>query len=191
MLSVSTAFQVGLITAAIIIPMAHVSALPPFSLVPRPPIPKLRHVDLVAVDESVKRAAMASGAKLQIFRPPEITAPTRIPDNVAQFVDYGDPLPPGLTTGGDSFGVPGLSPTVDLHQRAAAPPPQQPKQQVQTTQPTVPVRVRAGGQVRPPKLLREVHPAYPPLARQARIQGVVKINAIVSRAGSVQSLQIV
>ncbi len=32
-------------------------------------------------------------------------------------------------------------------------------------------------------------PAYPPLAKQARIQGVVRLNAIIGKDGTVQDLQ--
>jgi periplasmic protein TonB len=35
------------------------------------------------------------------------------------------------------------------------------------------------------------HAQYPPLAKQARIQGVVRLNAIIGRDGSIQNLQVV
>ncbi len=191
LLSVSTALQLGLIAAAVIIPMAHVSALPPVKLVPRPPTPKLDHVKLVPMDESLKRAAMAAGARVQVYQPRPFTAPTSVPDKpAARIFDDVGAMPPGFIPSGDSTGVPGLSPTFDPQQRTAAAPPQTPKPPTPTAKPTEPTRVRVGGIVRQPKLIREVRPIYPPLARQARIQGVVKINAIVSRDGSVQSLQV-
>jgi protein TonB len=34
-------------------------------------------------------------------------------------------------------------------------------------------------------------PSYPPLARQARIQGVVKFNAVIGRDGTIQNLTLV
>jgi len=192
LLSISTALQLVLIAAAIIIPMAHVSALPPVKLVPRPPMPKLDHVKLIPIDESIRRAAIASGAQVRPLLRREIVAPTRVPDKpAARIFDDVGAMPAGFIPGGDSSGVPGLSPTLDLNQRVAGPPPQAPKPPTQTVKPTVPTRVRPGGVIRQPKLIREVRPAYPPLARQARIQGVVKITAIVSRDGSVQSLQVV
>ncbi len=39
-------------------------------------------------------------------------------------------------------------------------------------------------------LLRRVQPGYPPLARQARIQGTVKLQAEISRDGSIQNLRL-
>lgn len=191
LLSVSTALQLGLIAAAVIIPMAHVSALPPVKLVPRPPMPRLDRIKLVPMDESLKRVAMAAGARVQVFQRREITAPTTVPNKpAARIVDDVGPMPAGFIPGGDPTGVPGLSPTFDPHQRTAAPPPQAPKPPAQTAKATETTRVRVGGNVRQPKLIHEVRPVYPPLARQARIQGVVKINAIVSRDGAVQSLQV-
>jgi protein TonB len=48
-----------------------------------------------------------------------------------------------------------------------------------------------GGNVQAANLIRQVRPNYPPLAKQARIQGVVRFNAIISRDGTIQNLQMV
>jgi periplasmic protein TonB len=40
-------------------------------------------------------------------------------------------------------------------------------------------------------LVQRVEPAYPPLARAARIQGPVILDAVISKAGSIEHLQIV
>lgn len=40
-------------------------------------------------------------------------------------------------------------------------------------------------------LIRKVSPIYPPLARQARIQGTVILKIVISKSGNVQSLQLV
>jgi protein TonB len=50
--------------------------------------------------------------------------------------------------------------------------------------------MRPGGVVSPPRLLHEVRPVYPALARQARIEGTVRIEAIIARDGSVQSAKL-
>jgi protein TonB len=39
-------------------------------------------------------------------------------------------------------------------------------------------------------LIRRVEPVYPPLARSARIQGPVVLAAIISKAGSIERLQV-
>jgi protein TonB len=36
-----------------------------------------------------------------------------------------------------------------------------------------------------------VNPIYPPLARQARVQGVVVLEAIITREGTIHSLRVV
>ena len=41
------------------------------------------------------------------------------------------------------------------------------------------------------RLIRKVNPVYPPLARQARIQGIVILKIVISKSGNVQSLQLV
>ncbi len=40
-------------------------------------------------------------------------------------------------------------------------------------------------------LIYRVQPVYPPLARQARIQGTVELRAIVSKAGMIENLAVV
>jgi protein TonB len=41
------------------------------------------------------------------------------------------------------------------------------------------------------QLLRRVVPAYPPLAKQARIQGTVQFTAVIATNGSIESLELV
>ena len=40
-------------------------------------------------------------------------------------------------------------------------------------------------------LIHQVNPIYPPLARQARVQGVVVMEATISKDGSIESLRII
>jgi protein TonB len=40
-------------------------------------------------------------------------------------------------------------------------------------------------------LIKKVNPLYPPLARQARIQGTVIIKIVINKLGNVQSLELV
>jgi TonB family protein len=47
------------------------------------------------------------------------------------------------------------------------------------------------GNVQASKLIRQPVPVYPPLARQARIQGVVRFNAIINKDGTIQYLKLV
>ena len=49
-------------------------------------------------------------------------------------------------------------------------------------------RIRVGSNVQKAKLLQQPAPVYPPLALQARISGVVRLNAILGADGTVQKL---
>ena len=40
-------------------------------------------------------------------------------------------------------------------------------------------------------LIHQVNPIYPPLARQARVQGVVVMEAAISKDGSIESLRVI
>jgi protein TonB len=39
-------------------------------------------------------------------------------------------------------------------------------------------------------LIYKVQPVYPPLARSARVQGSVVLRAVISRAGTIENLQV-
>jgi protein TonB len=52
-------------------------------------------------------------------------------------------------------------------------------------------RIRVGGAVQNAKLVNRVQPIYPPLARQTRISGTVKLHAIIGKNGNVDQLQVV
>jgi TonB family protein len=67
-----------------------------------------------------------------------------------------------------------------LHENAPAPPP-----------PSGVQRIRVGATVQQSNRLRYVDPVYPPLARQARIQGVVRFNVIIGRDGYVSNITLV
>ena len=54
-----------------------------------------------------------------------------------------------------------------------------------------PSRVRVGGAVQSANLISQVAPIYPPLAKQARIQGEVVLEAVISREGDVSNLKVV
>jgi TonB family protein len=52
-------------------------------------------------------------------------------------------------------------------------------------------RIRVGGNVLAANLVSKVDPVYPPMAKQARIQGVVVLEAQISKEGKVENLQVV
>ena len=56
---------------------------------------------------------------------------------------------------------------------------------------TPPSRISVGGAVQQAKVVSRPRPTYPPEAKQAHIQGVVKLNAIIARDGTIQSLDVI
>jgi protein TonB len=72
---------------------------------------------------------------------------------------------------------------------SAAPPPPPPVKEA--PKPVTPKQIRVGGNVQSAKLVRQPKPVYPPLARQARIQGVVRFTAIIGKDGTIQNLQLI
>ena len=56
---------------------------------------------------------------------------------------------------------------------------------------TMPQRIRVGGNVQVANLVTKVNPVYPPLAKQARISGVVHLAAVISKDGTIQDLKVI
>lgn len=55
---------------------------------------------------------------------------------------------------------------------------------------TTPTPLRVGGNIRPPRKLNDVRPAYPAAMREAGLEGVVPIEALIGRDGSVVSVRV-
>jgi protein TonB len=68
---------------------------------------------------------------------------------------------------------------------ATPPPPPSVKKNAQT--PRIPV----GSILQAAKLIRQPKPVYPQPAKQVRIQGVVKLHALISKEGTIEGLKVV
>jgi protein TonB len=112
----------------------------------------------------------------------KLVAPKVIPKDVKIIKEEAEPDMgavggvgvPGGVAGGSIGGVLGGV----MGGMGAAPPP--PKAN--------PSRIRQGGNVQAAMLIDRVQPSYPPLARQTRISGTVRLHAIIGKDGSVQQL---
>jgi len=119
-------------------------------------------------------------------------APKEVPKNIANIVEDTSVPPPSAGVGGVVGGVGsgGLGALGNILGAApsAAPPPPPIKE---APKPATPQRIRVGGNVQQANLTRKITPVYPPLAKQARIQGTVKFTAVIGKDGSIQNLQLV
>jgi len=123
----------------------------------------------------------------------KLVQPKAIPKEIALIKE--EELPPSAAVQGVVGGVPGgvpggvaggvLGGIIGGVPSAAPPPPPPPVKEI--PKPVV-QRIRVGGNVVQANLIRGPKPAYPPLAKQARIQGVVKLNAIIGKDGTIQNL---
>jgi protein TonB len=122
----------------------------------------------------------------------KLMAPKEVPKNIAMIRE--DELPPpsaasgviGGVAGGVASGVLGGI----LSGVGAAPPPPPPPVKKEEKA-VVPQRIRVGGNVQGAKLVQQPKPVYPPLAKQARIQGVVKLHALISKEGTIEDLKVI
>jgi protein TonB len=93
---------------------------------------------------------------------------------------------PGPSGGPNRDGVVG-SVMEKVSQFVPPPPPSTVVQQPRPT-PAVPIRVTSG--VLAANLIHKVVPTYPPLARQARIFGTVRLQGVIAKDGRIRDLQL-
>jgi periplasmic protein TonB len=171
-----------IIGVMVLIPLIFTEALPKgqmmFLLVAPPPPPPppppaaaaVQHVKVIQTD-------IVNG---------ELRTPTEIPQKVKMIQE--DEAPPAMATTGVVGGVPGGIPGGSMGGVIGS---------VLSSTPTVaphiatPQRVRVSSGVSSGLLIRRVNPTYPPLARQARIQGTVILQAQISKDGSIENLQLI
>ncbi len=180
---VSFTIQVMIIGVMILIPLIFTEALPRTQLMtflvappppPPPPPPAAAPVKVVKVIQT----DIVNG---------QLRTPTKIPQKV-QMIKEDEAPPPVMASagvvGGVPGGVPGGSMGGVIGSVLSATPVAVPKV-------ATPQRVRVSSGVSQGLLVRRVQPNYPPLARQARIQGVVLLQATISREGNIENLQLI
>ncbi|HXM98415.1 MAG TPA: energy transducer TonB [Candidatus Dormibacteraeota bacterium] len=174
---VSMVLQILFVTVLILIPLLFTEALPKtlmatMLMAPPPPPPPPPPPAVVQVVKVKPTAHLIDAGKL--------TAPKVIPKDIKIIKEEETPDMgmaggvPGGVAGGSMGGVMGGV----LGGVGGAPPPPRPVQG----------RIRQGGNVQAARLVNKVQPQYPPLARQTRISGTVRLHAIIGKDGGVQSL---
>jgi protein TonB len=173
---VSMVFQMFCLGIFILIPLIYTEALPKTMMAtllvapppPPPPPPPPAPATIVRVKPQVH--LMDAG---------KLVAPKMIPKDIKIIREEAEP-----DMGGASGGVPGgvaggsLGGVMGGIIGGPAPP-----------KPTA-ARIRQGGSVQAALLVNKVQPVYPPLARQTRISGTVRLHAIISKSGTVESLEV-
>lgn len=184
-LTCSIGLHVGLLSVLVLIPLIYTEALPLsaarsfFLRTPAPPPAPRRRVKIVSVQRWSSQ-----------FHNGMIYTPKEIPQAIAKIVDESAaPLEPGGSDWGVENGMPGGSSAGvpwGLPNLTSTPPPP-PSLKAGSS---LPPRVSVGGNIQAAKLVYGPKPTYPLLAKQMRIQGAVVMEAIISKDGTVQSVQL-
>ncbi len=179
--AVSFFFQSILVGVMVLVPLIYTEALPKQQLLtflvappppPPPPPPPAAPVKIVKTSE---------------FDEGKLTAPKEIPKEIAMIKEEELPPPTSVgVVGGVPGGVPGGTPGGVIGGIISATPAPPPPPKVET-----PKRIRVGGQVQEAKAIFRPNPIYPPLAKQARIQGTVRLEAVISKEGRIDQLKVV
>jgi periplasmic protein TonB len=186
---VALLIEVLVVGFLVLIPLLYVQVIPMPDLVtaltaPPPPPPP----------PPPAAPKMAKITPVRKFNPQGLTAPREIPKEVAQVnepVIQAEPDVPltGGVIGGIPGGVPGGIPggvIGSIPNIAPPPPPPPPK-----VQPSAPTRIQVGGQVQAAMIVNQVRPVYPRLAASARIGGVVRLKAVISKDGRIEDLKLI
>lgn len=191
-LMASLSLQMAMVGAAFLVPLFFIEALPLVrlnrALIAPPVPPPPPHIRLVPVP--------ANWAPPQI-RAGRLYAPPRVPERVNHIVDQELPDAGAVEGSVQTAGLSGpnvvgsISTLVEQFSNRPVAAPPEPKPVAQPAPPPAPVGpVRVGGDVQTAKLIKQVKPPYPPLAKQARIQGTVKLMGVISKEGTIVQLQV-
>jgi protein TonB len=190
-ITVSVVGQALLLSAGIVVSLLQTDTLPRGFAITRVAAPWIRQKPAEPSVGSAVARPIRTGPHLLFVVPTKITdlQPHSSADSMSLF-RFDDPV------GIDSMGIAGSGsigigvPIGGVDSIRLPPPPPAPAPQVRPAAParSGPVNVSKG--VQEAKLVRQVKPAYPPLARQARISGTVRLVAIIGRDGSIRNLQV-
>jgi protein TonB len=174
--------QVFLIGILILIPLIYTDALPKSMtmtfLVAPPPPPPPPPPPAAAVVKVVKMVSEVVNGQLR--------TPTKIPEKVQMIKE--EEAPPDLGAGGVPGGVPGGIPGGSAGGVIGG---ILSSTHVDVPKVATPQRVRVSSGVSTGLLIRKVSPTYPQLAKQARIQGQVVLQAEISKDGTITNLQLI
>jgi protein TonB len=190
--TLSFAVQSLVVGVLVVIPLFVPDALPQqhlaaFLVAPPPPPPAARSAATVPARQSAEVPAKVRKIVTEIDNN-QLRTPAAIPAKIATVKD--DEAPPPMTaaviggvTGGVPGGVPGGVLGGVLGNIASLPPP--------LPKPAAPEKLRVSSGVAAGNLIHVIQPQYPPLARQARIQGTVKLQAVIGKDGGIENLRVV
>jgi protein TonB len=180
--ALSFILQVGLLGVLVLIPLIYTEALPKqqlmtFLVAPPPPPPPPPPPAAAPVVKQVKVQTELDNGQLR--------TPTAIPKKIAMIKEEEAPPSAGQgVVGGVPGGVPGGQMGGVIGGIISSTPVAVPKV-------ATPQRVRVSQGVTEGLILKKVQPTYPPLARSARIQGSVVLQAVIGKDGSIQGLRAV
>jgi protein TonB len=181
--TISFTIQVGIIIVLVLIPLIFTEALPKTQLMtflvapPPPPPPPPPPAAAIKVVHQIQ-TDIVNG---------QLRTPTKIPQKV-QMIKEDEAPEPVMTSAGVVGGVPGGIPGGQMGGVIGGIISSTP---VAVPKVATPQRVRVSQGVSTGLLVRKVNPNYPPLARQARIQGQVILQAEISKDGSIQNLRLI
>jgi protein TonB len=180
--AVSFAGQLIFVAAIVAVPLlstAKIAWLPTMPIYAPKPIQQVKQV----IEQA--RTSHATAVH-RVYIANVLSAPQRIPDKIAMISDEPAPSLPGAVTGSDTGGIPFSIGTALTEIKPLPPtPPAAP------AAPQKQVAVKVGGAVQAAKLLHQIKPAYPQLARSARISGTVRLSAIIAMDGNIKNLRVI
>lgn len=178
--------QAGVVSALVIVPMIRpeiIAVMLPKTMIRVPDLAPPPPVE-VEVKQAAQTSTSTSPVSTTTRRYREFTAPSRWTNPINPFIDIADG--PMIPIGDPTVGASGPVPIGGSQNALPTTPPPPPERKPEPSKP-----VKAGGLVKPPTIVFRVNPAYPPLAKAARIQGAVKLEGIIAKNGAVVQLKVI
>jgi protein TonB len=173
--AISFAGQIAIAAIIALLSLIYTDALPTQKLVsmlqaPSPPAAAAPQAQVAA-----RHAQQTSNFNADVLVPPR-----EIPEHVSLLHDQGAlPTSPAIGVPGGIVAYPGSPQLTEILRSASA------------SLPSVAApKVRLSSGVTQGMLIRQVRPHYPPLAREARIQGTVVLQALIGKDGRIENLHV-
>jgi len=189
---IAITLEVALVCAMVVVPLIFFNVLPEgeiltFLIAPPPPPPA------PPPPAPPSGGAARSAPRAAVVDPNSFVAPTEIPRDIPAPTDDAPVIGVGNIVGGIPGGVVGGVPggvvggvvggLISAGPSGGAPPPPPPPPKKREA-------IKVGGNVMESRLIRRIEPAYPELAKRARVQGRVILQVNVDEEGNVSDIKV-
>ncbi len=179
-LAASLVVEAAALAALVLVPLLAIGRLPEmYRVAPIPPYGGTPHVNSEPPRRGTQRPPSTNPPKI-VWKAPAVPKRDTTPIGETAVPEVGPPGT-GLGPSGRDGVIPGFNPS-DQQKVPPMPP--------QTARPQTTRVVKHSEGVQQALLVRRIEPSYPILARQAGVEGTVRLHAVIGRDGTIRELEV-